>query len=56
MDINNRTSIRIAADVTHSMSVNKDVVDRLKTYVNNKKLDADKRMSLEDALMMEEDK
>ena len=36
MDINNRTSIRIAADVTNSMTLHKDVVKRLKNYVNVK--------------------
>jgi len=57
MDINNRTSIRVAADVTNSMTLNKDVVNRLKKYVNGKDLNGSyKRVSFEDCLNEEEEK
>ena len=55
MDINNRTSIRVAAEVTNTMSVKKDVVNRLKTYVSKPSVgDGVKRVSLQEALEMEE--
>jgi len=57
MDINNRTSIRVAAEVTNTMTVSKEVVNRLKSYVsNNPTGDRAKRVSLQEALEMEDQK
>ena len=57
MDINNKTSIRVAAEVTNTMSVNKAVVDRLKSYVSDNSVgDGIKRVSLQEALSMEDKK
>ena len=54
MEINNRRNIRIAADVTNTLTVSKDVIKRLKSYVGGTE-PADKRnVTMQDALRMDD--
>jgi hypothetical protein len=54
MDNFNRVSLRQAADVTETLTVSKDVVDRLKSYLYRKQDSKTHRISLKEVINEEE--